>query len=189
MKLDVKLDHFYKSVIDDATNKSATVIEEYKQELSKMYDDRKAEMEKYQALTLRNETDNVAREKNKQLSSEAINIKRQISEKKSELKDSLFDDVKTKLDAFMKTKEYEDLLVREIKSAMDFAKNEPITIYINDSDASKKEKLEKASGAELTISTIDFQGGTRAVIHEKNILIDNSFVTKLAEAKENFQLE
>lgn len=189
MKLDVKLDHFYKSVIDDATNQSAAILEDYKQELAKMYNTRKLEMEQNQALTLKNETDNVAREKNKQLSSEAINIRRQLSEKKNELKDSLFSDIQLKLDHYMKTADYEDLLVREIKSAKNFAKKEAITIYINGSDASKKEKLEKLSGVSLTVSTIDFQGGTRAVIHEKNILIDNSFVTKLAEAKENFQFE
>ncbi|MDO5518879.1 MAG: V-type ATP synthase subunit E [bacterium] len=187
MKLDVKLDHFYKSVIDDATTQSAKILEEYKEQLAKMYEDRKAEMLEHQALTIKNETDNVAREKNKQLSSEAINIRRQLSEKKDELKDSLFKDVTAKLDAFMKTSAYDELLVREIKSAKDFGKDEEIIIYINSSDASKKEMLEKKSGAQLTISTIDFKGGTRAVIHEKNILIDNSFVTKLAEEKENFQ--
>ena len=34
-----------------------------------------------------------------------------------------------------------------------------------------------------------FTGGSRAVIPGRNILIDNSFETKLAEAKEDFQLK
>lgn len=187
MKLDVKLDHFYKSVIDDATAQSASILEDYKKQLSALYEEKKAEFEKHQALTIKAETDNVAREKNKQLSSEAIEIRRMISEKKAEIKDSLFADITTKLNAFMKTPAYEELLVKQITSAKEFVNGESITIYINASDASKKEALEKKTAATLTISTIDFMGGSRAVIHEKNILIDNSFITKLAEEKENFQ--
>ena len=38
----------------------------------------------------------------------------------------------------------------------------------------------------LTISAMPFLGGVRAVIPEKNILIDNSFETLLNEERENF---
>ena len=187
MKLDVKLDHFYKSVIDDATSQSANIIDEYKQQLAKMYDDKKAEYEKNAAIILKTESDNVAREKNKQLSTEAINIRRKISEKKEELTAALFKDVEEKIKAFMKTKEYDTFLVHQIQSAKDFANGQSVIIYINESDAVKKEQLEKETNTTLTISAMDFLGGIRAVIHEKNILIDHSFQTKLAEQKENFQ--
>ena len=54
-------------------------------------------------------------------------------------------------------------------------------IYINPSDADKKEALEAAAGVSLTVSAIDFGGGIRAVIRARNILIDESFVTKLEQ--------
>ena len=49
------------------------------------------------------------------------------------------------------------------------------------SDADKKEALEIKTGTELTVSAMDFGGGVRAVIRSRNILIDESFVTKLEQ--------
>lgn len=83
----------------------------------------------------------------------------------------------------MTTPAYDDLLVKQILSALAFANGTEIQIYINPSDADKKTMLEEKTGITLTVSTIDFIGGTRAVIHEKNILIDHSFLTKMEEEK------
>ncbi len=88
----------------------------------------------------------------------------------------------------MKTSEYFDLLAKQITEAKNFAGNEEVTIYINPTDISLKANLEANTKAVLTVSTIDFIGGTRAVIHDKNILIDNSFLTKLEEAKNSITL-
>ena len=38
-----------------------------------------------------------------------------------------------------------------------------------------KEYLEEHTGMSLTVSKEDFIGGVRAVIHEKNVLIDHAF--------------
>lgn len=40
---------------------------------------------------------------------------------------------------------------------------------------------------DIRVSQYPFLGGTRAVIASKNILIDNSFETKLKEAEQDFQ--
>ena len=44
----------------------------------------------------------------------------------------------------------------------------------------------KKSGIKPVVSNVAFGGGIRAVIRSRNILIDNSFDTLMAEAKENF---
>ena len=75
----------------------------------------------------------------------------------------------------MKTEEYKHLLVAYIEKAARFAGGEAMTIYINPTDADKKEYLEEHTGMTLTISKEDFIGGVRAVIHERNILIDRAF--------------
>ena len=87
---------------------------------------------------------------------------------------------------FTSTHEYNDMLIRQIREAKEFAKEDEIIIYIDPSDTSRLAGLEMATGVGLTISQYSFLGGTRAVIPSKNILIDNSFQTKLAEAKEAF---
>lgn len=187
MKLDKKLEHFYQSVIDDATTQSECILKEYEASLKQKYEEAKIDIKRKADLTLKVETDNIIREKNKILSTEALDIKRQLNCKDNELKERLFTDVYNKLVEFMKTPEYTDLLVREIKEAVTFSRGEAMTLYINASDADKKSYLEEKTGATLTISTTDFLGGTRAVIHDKHILINNSFITKLAEEKDIFQ--
>ena len=75
----------------------------------------------------------------------------------------------------MKTEEYPRLLISYIEKAARFAGGAAMTIYINPTDADKKEYLEEHTGMALTVSKEDFIGGVRAVIQEKNILIDHAF--------------
>lgn len=187
MNLDVKLDHFYQSVIDEATHESESILVDYQASLKKIYDEKKAELEAKAVARIKVESDNIYREKNKQLSNEAVEIRKTLSLKTQELKDHLFRDIQAKVMEYMKTPEYDELLKAQITSAHNFAKGEDIIVYINASDASKVNSLQEATGVELTISNIDFIGGIRAVIQSKHILIDNSFATKLAEEKNNFQ--
>ena len=56
-----------------------------------------------------------------------------------------------------------------------------VIIYINPSDADRKEELERETGAKLTISSIEFGGGIRAVIHSRNMLMDESFASRLEQ--------
>jgi vacuolar-type H+-ATPase subunit E/Vma4 len=88
----------------------------------------------------------------------------------------------------MKTPEYDELLCTQIKNTLEFAQGDEIMIYLNPSDADKKTALEDKTGAVLTVSNRDFIGGTRAVISSRSILIDNSFLTRINEAKSSFTL-
>ena len=67
-----------------------------------------------------------------------------------------------------------------------FAGNDKLTLYLDPSDEAHKASLEQKLSVTLTISAMPFLGGVRAVIPEKNILIDNSFETLLNEERENF---
>ncbi|MFR7441006.1 MAG: V-type ATP synthase subunit E [Lachnospiraceae bacterium] len=103
------------------------------------------------------------------------------------LKKQLFEEVEESCQNYMKTEEYHDLLVKYIEKAVAFADAEEMTIYINPTDADKK----AVSGGgdrilQLTISTEDFIGGIRAVIHERNILIDHAFKGALENEYQNF---
>jgi vacuolar-type H+-ATPase subunit E/Vma4 len=186
MTLDEKIELFSKAVIDSATKQNIEIVHQYKESLQKQYDEHKENaLRKAEAAYLA-ESENLVREKNRTLSSDSINIKRKISEKSSELIDKLFQDLALKLKEYMKTPEYFDLLTNQISKAKIFAREDEIIIYINPSDEGLKQLLEENTGVKLTVSTRDFVGGNRAVIHSKNILIDNSILTKLSEAKNSF---
>lgn len=188
MTLDEKLDVFYNSAIQTATEQSSQIIEEYKASLKNVYDDKETNLRRMAASRLHIESDSLLRDKNKRLSSTALDIRKRTTEKMDELKEILFADVKNRLISFMETPEYTAYLIGKLNDAVSFAQGDVMTLYINPSDAGKKSVLEGSTGLTVTISKTDFMGGLRAVIHEKNILIDNSFKTKLAEQKETFTL-
>lgn len=188
MNIDEKLDTFHDAVMDDVANQSVAIIEKYKKSLHEIYEEHKEDTLRKAYLSHDVETQNLIREKNKALSAQTFDNKREISNKTKELTNVLFNNVTVKLQNFMKTPEYIDFLEKYITLANGFVKDEPITIYLNTSDEDKKEELEKRTGAALTNSTIDFLGGIRAVISTKSVLIDYSFATKLKEEKETFTL-
>lgn len=89
----------------------------------------------------------------------------------------------------MHTPDYKALLIRQIQKDMTFANGQNIIIYIDPSDQFQQADLESATGTLLTISEYSFIGGTRAVISEQHILIDDSFKTRLEEAYTEFSFK
>lgn len=172
--------------MEAAGNQGNDMIEEYKAQLQKIYEDHKSNAQKKAALQIKMETDSLERSMHKDLSKEQIQIKRELSQKQAELKEKLFDEVQNLLQQYRATPAYKDLLIKQIKAAKNIAQNEKITIYLDPADASDLADLVVKTGIELTVSEYSFLGGTRAVIHSKNILIDNSFESKLSEEKDTF---
>lgn len=189
MTLEEKLDIFYNSAINDATTQSVKILDEYKATLEKIQKEHEEETLKKAQDTLKQESEYLVRNKNKRISDESLLLRREATKKIKECEKKIFEKVEQKIAAFMKTPQYAELLKHQIKEALTFAKGEPIELYINSTDAQKKQDLENALDCSILISNIDFIGGTRAVIRNRNILIDNSFATKLAEEKDLFTLK
>ena len=130
------------------------------------------------------EKERIARETNKNLSLGQIEIRRSYSRKDEELRGKVFSD---RLARFMETPKYDALLEAQIKKEKAFAGSSEIHIYIDPSDREKQHLLSLRTDCDIRVSQYPFLGGTRAVIASKNILIDNSFETKLKEAEQDFQ--
>lgn len=188
MTLDEKLQIFYEAAIADATEKGNAVIDDYKKTLDSALEEHKIIAKQRAEAALHSESQKLIQEKNRKLALENIQFKRQLGEKNSILEETIFSDVEKKLEDFMKTEEYTALLEHQILSAVKFSGDDKIHIYLNPTDSDKKSLLESRTDTELLISNEDFIGGTRAVIHEKNILIDSSFLSRLEEQKESFSL-
>jgi vacuolar-type H+-ATPase subunit E/Vma4 len=188
MTLDEKLEHFYSSVIESATKQNIEIVEEYKKILQRNFEDRKEIALRKAEANFRMESDHILRERNRRMSAASMEIRRKVLERTAEISDEVFEEVKLRLQDFMKTDAYEDLLFALIQDALDFAKGDTITIYINPSDQDRIPRLEQRTSTTLTVSDRDFIGGIRAVISSHNILIDSSFSTKIEEAKSNFTL-
>ena len=189
MTIDEKLSHFYDITVEEAHAKAATILEEHKETLEKMTEERKALSEENAQAQIKAETANARREVNKALSAEQLTIKRDWTKKQNELKEKIFSEVKELLESFTKTPEYENYLASKIKEALDFAENDEISIYLSPEDSSLAEKLQQSTGAAIQIAKDSFLGGIRATIPQKNILIDHSFAGNFEAAYKEFKFD
>lgn len=189
MTTEEKLEHFQNFCIEDARTRSTNMLDEYINTLEQAQKDHQADARRHAAMMLDAEVAKIQREINKQLSIEQINIKRTFGQRQEELKDMLFIELKDMLDNFMETAGYQNLLEQQVADAKEVAGDEDLIIYMDPSDEEKARRLALYHKANIRISEYSFQGGIRAVIPSKNILIDNSFQTKLAEAKADFHFE
>ncbi len=188
MTLQEKLDLFYQSAIEDASEQKSQLLREYQESLDNTYKKFKRDARVKAEAVVQSEEEHLKREKNEVLSHTMKSVKKELAEATAKYCDEVFQSVDEKLVEYMQTEEYEDFLVEKIKEAVQFARKEEMTIYINASDEDKKKRLEKKSGAVLTVSSIDFMGGVRAVVHAKNVLIDHSFTSGIEEQREGFSI-
>ena len=187
MTTDEKLQHFLDICMEDARDRGARVFDEYAQALDKTLEEHKASARHRARMQIQGESEKIQREINKELALEQINLKRIINRRHDELKDKLFAEVQDLLDSYMKTPQYLELLDSQVRHATEFAGTDPLIIYMDPADEDKRGVLAQHYHANIKISDYSFGGGIRAVIPTRHILIDNSFGTKLAEAKRDFR--
>lgn len=184
MEISEKLGIFFDAVIEAANKQSSEILEEQKQ----TYQGALAEYEKGKQDSLSTRTHiaeaQIRKEINRTVSEQEILLKKEYHDKEEKMKEELFSLVEEKLLAYQKTKEYQQLLAQKIVKAKQFAAGEAMTVYIDPTDSALKEVLEQETGCEITISREDFWGGMRAVIRSKNVLIDESFVSRVTQEKE-----
>lgn len=184
-----KLKYFEESTLEQARQQAAAMIDAYTASLAKLEAEHKETITRQAELQLKTESDSLKRENNIALSKEQLKIKRKITQKQNELKAKLFVEIKEELETFMTTPEYEQLLIRQIRAIQKEAASDKVVLYIDPADSDKRTSLMAATGAPITVSQYSFMGGTRAVLQERHILIDNSFATKLAKAQAEFKFD
>ena len=186
MTLEEKIAHLQTSSMEQARAEGNAIIDAHKEALEKVFEDHRAEALRQSETRIKAETTNARLSLNQAAAKSQLEIKRRQGKVQQELKDKIFEEVMGLVNDYMKTEAYGDFLVRCIRQAVHFAGQDPVTIYLNPSDESKRADLEDATGVHLTISAEDFIGGVRAVIRSRNILIDNSFRTQLRNEYDRF---
>ena len=189
MTIEEKLQHFQEICMTDARDRSAKMLDDYIKGLEETFEEHKKEARERAKLRVEAETEKLEREINKRLSIGQLDLKREVSHRQEELKDKLFVELRDELANFMESREYQFFLEEEVRRAKEFAGSEPMVIYMDPSDEDKIPRIAMHVGAEIKVSEYSFIGGIRAVIPSKHILIDNSFQTKLEEARHEFKFE
>jgi len=186
MTIEEKMEHFRSISLESANNKSAESLSSYKASL----DDELA-FHKENATLLSEESkrarmNQVKANSKKELASAQMLIKKQITNKQSELKSKVFESVRGKLIAYRKTPEYVKQLENQIDKIIKEYGDLNITIYIDPEDSHLLNGLNESFNVNIEVYKKEFLGGTRTIVPEKNILIDNSFKTRLIEEQEQF---
>ena len=189
MTTEEKLKHFQDIGMEDARERSARMLDDYMKALEGAYEEHTADARRRADMQVEAETEKLDREINKRLSIGQLDLKREFSRRQEELKDKLFVELKDKLANFMETQEYQRLLDHQVKAVKEFAGDEELIVYMDPSDVDKVQRIALHHNASIKISEYSFNGGTRAVIPGKHILIDNSFETKLNEARHAFKFD
>lgn len=186
MTTEEKLKYFSDVTIENASINSAKIIDDYTASLNKIFEDHKIDATRQAKLQVKLGIAQLEKDKNKELSKEQLLLKKELNKKQDYLIEKLFIEVGYLLEEYMSSRTYQDLLIEQINAAKEFAKDTDITIYIDPADSGKLASLIAATNTQIYLSEHSFMGGTKAIIHSKNILIDNSFETKLKEVKESF---
>ncbi|MBE5990322.1 vacuolar-type H+-ATPase subunit E/Vma4 [Lacrimispora xylanisolvens] len=187
MTTEEKLQHFLEFCMEDARSRSAKMLDEYTAALEQTFSEHQEDAKRRARQQVASESEQIEREINKRLSLEQIGTKREFGKKQDELKEKLFQELQEMVNHFRNTPQYTELIEKEIREAKELAGKEFITIYIDPADEEKIRSLSLPESADIRVSEYSFMGGTRAVIPNRHILIDNSFQTKLAEAKRDFR--
>lgn len=189
MTTEEKLQHFLDFCMQDARERSNDMLNDYSKALEQDFERHQSDSRRRAEIQLKLETEKIERDINRRLSIEQVNLKRTFSQKQEELKNQLFDELKDRLEHFMTQSSYDELLNQQIQSAIAFAGSDDLVIYLDPLDESKAHSLSLRHHANIKISQYSFMGGTRAVIASKNILIDNSFQTRLEDARQAFHFD
>ena len=189
MTIEEKLQHFKEACTADAIAAAEKILSDYKNALDKDFADYQSSEQKLADMEVKTETTRIDKETNKELALEQVKLKMEISKKAAELKEKIFSQLEAKLATYQSSPAYEALLDSQIDKALKFAGNDEVKIYIDPNDEALAHKLSVKHGIDIAISKYPFHGGIRAVIPAKNILIDNSFEKKIAEAKDKFDVD
>ena len=175
MAIEEKLTHFYDTSAEEARRQAEKEVQEHKESLDAAMEEHKKMALENAASSRKAEIANARREINKALSAEQLNIRRDWTARQSRLKEKLFSEVREQILKFMESSCYEEYLCSKIEEAVCFAEHDEIQIYLSREDEPRLKSLTIKTGFPLRLSGDSFIGGIKAVIPEKNILIDNSF--------------
>lgn len=184
-----KLRNFYDLSIESASRQRDQMLADCRATLEADFEAHRSEKEKVVTDRMKSETTALSRELKRDLSDRQNRIRQNLAKRQREVKEEIFANVADKLSAFRKTPEYHTWLFRKVRAALAFAGKEEVTIYVDPADETYTDEINAVCGVQPVISNVAFGGGIRAVIRSRNILIDNSFATLMAEAKENFTFD
>lgn len=191
MDLEDKFAYFETQVNQQAQDIIDEQVNQYRATLQKDYDEFvKNPNQEFDAKFVNAKKD-MRKELNKNISQSQIHLQRDLYLQEEKLKKTLFAEFNDAIQNYMQTDEYRNQLVVMINNLKDYAEKnrEELVVYINHSDQGMIETLLEETNANIQISDREFLGGVRGVLKDRQVLIDYSFSTLLANVEDSFTIK
>ena len=191
MDLEDKFAYFETQVNQQAQDIIDEQVNQYRATLQKDYDEFVKNTNQEFDAKFVNAKKDMRKELNKNISQSQIHLQRDLYLQEEKLKKTLFADFNDAIQNYMQTDEYRNQLVVMINNLKDYAEKnrEELVVYINHSDQGMIETLFEETNANIQISDREFLGGVRGVLKDRQVLIDYSFSTLLANIENEFTIK
>lgn len=191
MDLEDKFAYFETQVNQQAQDIIDEQVNQYRATLQKDYDEFVKNTNQEFDAKFANAKKNMRKELNKNISQSQIHLQRDLYLQEEKLKKTLFAEFNDAIQNYMQTDEYRNQLVVMINNLKDYAEKnrEELVVYINHSDQGMIETLLEETNANIQISDREFLGGVRGVLKDRQVLIDYSFSTLLANVEDSFTIK
>lgn len=191
MTIEEKIEHFREACLEYAKHESYGELARYTQGLDRILKEHKETERAHMAQNVQAELTEARQLSNRELAKEQTACKRRLSRCEEELTEQLVKEIGEILEKAKHRPEYRQQLIGQMKAAVEYAAGEPVVIEIDASDRDLLPALQKeAAGRTVTVRLAEEEigGGTRAEIASRNIRIDNSFLGRFEEVREDFRL-
>lgn len=188
MTIEEKMEHFKNVSLENASQKSNDILTAYKESLDLQFEKHKEEAVIKAKSTEESKLGAARLEAKREFAKIQADERRKITLHQNKLKADIFSEVNKKLDEYRKTQDYKTFLVKQIMDVLNIFPDTDVIFYIDPADAPLLPFLKENTGAGIELNQTSFMGGTKAIIESRNMLVDNSFKTKLSEQQEQFSI-
>lgn len=186
MNVKEKIEAFSKITEKKAEFQKMKLVKEIEEKLQKGYSEKVEEEVQAWNKKIENEKYKLQQYINREKISDEKTAKEKLAEKRKEITEDIMNAVYEMIREYKKTEDYISYLSRGMADVL--KNSQKVTFYLSKEDLALSGSLTDKLGRSLVFKEADedFIGGFKAFLEDKNILIDNTFKTKLSEEKSKF---
>lgn len=189
MDIESKLELFSKNSTKYTQEQVEKELFDYEQALKNDLEKFKEKKEEELRINVNRQKQQLKNDLGRDYSNASFANKSALAKIRADLRAELFNSVLEKLMEHKNSEEYVIELNHMIEEVINLSNGLYTKIFLNKDDYSLKDKLKLPTNAVLLISENDILGGIRAIIDEKNIMIDKCYATILQEQRDSFYYE
>lgn len=186
MNVKEKIEAFGRIVEKEAEEQRVKILKEIEEKIEIGYREKVNEAKAVWDKKTKAETYKVQMQENKELIAYESESKKKLMAKRRDIIESVFASVRNELYQYRNTPEYISYLADNIKKVIDTDPDSTIYLIKDDMKLSSEINAKLSAALLYKESEENFIGGFRAYLNRKNIIIDNSFLTKLNAEKDKF---